>query len=210
MGFELARIVPPTGAPIEVRFNPSQYGLDASFMLAEQPVVGQKGVVQYTSGSARSLSMDLFFDTYELGRDVRRDTDSIYKLVEVEVGEHRPPIVVFSWGKLSFRCMLERVSGRFTLFLADGVPVRATLGVRFREYLDPKEQPKFSKTQSADHTKTYVVQRGDSLSSIAGAEYRDPTMWRPIALRNAIDNPRRLEVGRRLVIPPIPDRIGSA
>ena len=150
--------------------------------------------------------MELFFDTYEQREDVRRHTNRIYELLDVDPKSHRPPVVKFAWGGFSFRCMVERVSGRFTLFLDSGVPVRATLTVSFKQYVDPAESPKAPKTESSDHVKTYIVKLGDSLSSIAAAEYGDPTAWRPIAAGNAIDNPRLLEPGRRIVIPPLPSR----
>ncbi len=207
---EKAVIVPLGGEPIKVLFNPTQYSLDASFSLTEKPAIGSKGATQFTGGAARQLSMELLFDTYEEGTDVRAHTDRIYKLVEVQPADHHPPILDFKWGGFVLRCMLERVSGRFTLFLDSGVPVRATLSVNFKEYIDPTEQPALVKTESADHTKTYVIQRGDTLSAIAHAEYRSPAAWRPIAAANAIDNPRRLVIGDRIVIPPLPDRRGSA
>jgi LysM repeat protein len=211
---EKAEIRPetPAGAqPIKALFNPSQYGFDGSNQFSETPVVGQTApILQYTRGNARSMSMELFFDTYEDGSDVRAHTDRIYQLLNVEATTHRPPVVTFAWGGLTFRCMVERVSGRFTLFLDSGVPVRATLTVLLKEYVDPADAPSSPRTESADHMKTYVVKLGDSLSSIAAAEYGDPATWRPIALANAIDNPRLLPPGRRIVIPPLPSRRGSA
>jgi LysM repeat protein len=156
------------------------------------------------------MSLELLFDTYEDRTDVRRHTDRIYQLLEVEPTTHRPPIVKFAWGGLTFRALVEKVTGRFTLFLDSGVPVRATLTVGLKEYVDPKDGPRGTKTESADHTKTYVVKLGDSLSSIAAAEYGDAADWRPIAAANRIDNPRVLAPGSRIVIPPLPARLGSA
>ena len=57
--------------------------------------------------------------------------------------------------------------------------------------------------ESADHTKTRTFKRGDTLSGVAAAEYGNPKAWRPIAHANQIDNPRRLEPGQVLVIPPL-------
>jgi LysM repeat protein len=207
---EQAEIRPPNGDPIEVMFNPTQYELEGSFGIEEKPVIGQRTVIQFTGGAARTLSMELFFDTYEKGTDVSKRTDRVYNLTEVDPKVHRPPIVTFAWGNLTFVCVVQRVAGRFTLFLESGIPVRATLTVTFKEYTDPAAQPRNVKTQSADHTKTYVIKRGDSLSSIAAAEYGDATSWRPIAASNAIDNPRLLASGQRIVIPPLPSRKGSA
>lgn len=207
---EKAQIRPetPAGArPITVLFNPNQYTFTAQANTQPTPVPGQGApVLQYTGGTSRTLGMTLFFDTYEHGTDVRDHTDRIYELLEVEATTHRPPVLNFAWGGFTFRCILESVTGSFVLFLDDGTPVRATLQVSFKEYVDPKDAPKQTVTQSADHTKTYVVRRGDSIASIAAAEYEDATAWRPIAAANAIANPRVLEPGRRIVIPPLPTR----
>ncbi len=44
------------------------------------------------------------------------------------------------------------------------------------------------------------------MSSIAAKVYQDATLWRPIALGNGVDDPRRLPVGLTLVIPQLPFR----
>jgi nucleoid-associated protein YgaU len=45
------------------------------------------------------------------------------------------------------------------------------------------------------------VRRGDTLSSIAAAVYRDPGLWREIARANDIKDPRILPPGRLLLLP---------
>ena len=49
-----------------------------------------------------------------------------------------------------------------------------------------------------------MVTVGETLSAIAGREYGNPKMWRPIALANSVSDPRRLQPGMRLVIPRLP------
>jgi len=56
---------------------------------------------------------------------------------------------------------------------------------------------------SPDRSRSHVVQRGDTLSGIAGRLYDNPGDWRPIAVKNGIENPRRLAPGTVLQIPPI-------
>jgi nucleoid-associated protein YgaU len=46
-----------------------------------------------------------------------------------------------------------------------------------------------------------VVQRGDTLSGIAFAVYRDATVWREIAANNQIQDPRTLAPGTVLQLP---------
>ena len=57
--------------------------------------------------------------------------------------------------------------------------------------------------ESPDNAKVRAVLRGDTLQSIAFAEYDDPAEWRRIADSNGIDDPSDLRPGQRLLIPPI-------
>lgn len=204
MALQKAVITPEGGEPIEVLFNPAQYSLDKSNQIAEIPIPGLGApILQYVRGNTRTLSMELFFDTYEQQTDVREHTDRIYGLLAIDSDTHAPPVCTFRWGHFSFRCVVDRVGGRFTMFLTDGTPVRATLTVSFKEFIEVEVEVRENPTQSADHTKTTTVKRGDTISAIAAEQYRDPAKWRPIATANGIDNPRRLEPGRVLTIPPL-------
>lgn len=204
MALAKAMITPEGEASIPVLFNPTHYSLVQRNSLHEKPVPGlSTPILQYLSGNGRTLSMDLFFDTYERRRDVRKHTDRIYGLLNIRGPLHRPPICTFTWGSFNFRCMLESVTGSFTLFLPDGTPVRARLGVSFKEFVEVERQVRNPPTESADHAKTYLVRRGDTLSSIAAAEYGDPALWRPIAQANRMANPRILPPGTRLSLPAI-------
>jgi hypothetical protein len=197
--------IKPEGKPaFHVLFNPSQYGIDKSNNIAEAAVPGLPApILQYVHGNTRTLSMELFFDTYEERKDVRTHTDKVYALLEINGSTHAPPICRITWGNLNFRGVLDHVSGKFTLFLANGTPVRATLSVTFKEFIDVNVLIQETPTQSADHTKYYVVKTGDRIDIIAGEEYGDPSKWRPIADANNLDDPTRLQAGDRLVIPPI-------
>jgi nucleoid-associated protein YgaU len=104
--------------------------------------------------------------------------------------------------KEPFTCTLESVTKRFTMFLEDGIPVRATLDVTFKEYkLKLNEREKT--LQSPDKTKVHITQRGDSLWLIASNAYGNAKLWRQIADLNGIKNPRFLEPGIKLIIPPL-------
>jgi nucleoid-associated protein YgaU len=194
---------------VPVLFNPSRYTLDRSNQIAEIAIPGLGApILQFVRGNSRTLALELYLDTYEQGTSVADHTSEIYGLLAIDQGTHAPPITTFVWGRFTFRCVVDRVSGSFTLFLEDGTPVRATLNVTLREYVDVDEEVRDVNRQSADHYKTRVVRQGDTLSSIAADEYGDPTSWRAIADANAIANPRTLAAGRLLVIPPLP--AGSA
>jgi hypothetical protein len=201
MALEKATIEPYIGGggeKIEVLFNPTEYRLTKSNQFAEVAIPGLAApLLQFGRGNARTLSMQLFFNTYEQRDDVRQYTSKLIKLLEIDSGLHAPPVCKFNWGDLNFVGVLERADQHFTLFLSDGKPVRATVDVTFKEFFEGER----GKLESADFAKRYVVRRGDTLSGIAAQEYGDPALWRPIAEENGMDNPLALQPGQMLVIP---------
>ncbi len=204
---------PKRGLPamITVQFNPTEYTLNKGAQIAEIGIPGiDSPIQQFIRGQTEKLSLELFFDTTEDGmgegvKDVRDHTKSIYQLVKIQPKTHAPPRILFSWGGLSFKAIVESVQQKFTLFSPQGVPLRATVAVVFREYKNLAEQLKELNLQSSDHTKRRTVTRGETLSSIAAEEYRDPRLWRRLVEHNedVVPNPRRLAPGTVLEIPPL-------
>lgn len=189
---------------IPVCFNPTDYSLDKSNQYQDTSIPGlQSPVTQFVSGGARTLTLELFFDTYEKQKDVREYTKKIDSLVNIDPEFHAPPVCKFVWGGLEFKAVVEKVTKKFTMFLSNGIPVRATLNLTFKEYKTVEEQLIEIKKQSSDRTKLWMVSEGDSLWSIAAVEYGDQGEWRYIAKANKIVNPRILPSGTLLEIPPL-------
>jgi nucleoid-associated protein YgaU len=180
---------------IPVLFYPSQYTQQKTVNYPEADTEGDHRI-QFAGSKPETLSMNLFFDTYVTGEDVRIYTKKITDLME----GNPPPVLMVVWGKINFLCVLESVTKTFTMFRADGAPVRATLDVNFKEYVDPSNTT--SNTTSQDTTKVQTVKSGDSLSSMASDVYGDPAKWRDIAETNNISNPRVLSSGQDVTIPP--------
>ncbi len=187
---------------ISVLFNPSEYTMSKSISwTAALKKDRDSPGLEYKNSEVETLTMDLFFDTYEANKDVRKYTDKITNLAKIDPDSHAPPILRFTWGSLiGYYWVLTSVTKKFTMFRQDGVPVRATLSVTFTEYGRENQKPR---ENSSDRTKAYIVKEGDSLWSIAAEEYNDPAQWRAIAYDNNISNPRLLEPGMRLKIPPL-------
>jgi hypothetical protein len=202
MGHVLVKIEPAGQSAFFVPFNPNNYSLSKANQIAEAAIPGLNApILQYVHGNTRTLDMELFFDTYEKGTPVTSDTDNIYNLLLIDPSTHAPPICKVSWGAFIFTSVLDHVNGKFTMFLSDGTPVRATLTVTFKEYIDVDKLVRTAPTQSADHRKLRVVKSGDRLDNIAGEEYGDPENWRVIAAANHLDDPADFEPGDVLIIP---------
>jgi len=204
----------PVPGQIEALFNPSEISVTRSVWWDRLNAVGQGGgtpavVQEFRSVAADTITIDLFFDTYErpaagLGAaDVRRHTGRIAGLADVTPQLHRPPVCSLRWGLFDiFTGVLTSLSQRFTLFLPNGTPVRATLTCEFTQ-VTSWAHARAGELQSADVIKTRLVRRYDTLQSLAADEYGDPALWRPIAEANGIVRPRDLQPGTVLTIPRI-------
>jgi LysM repeat protein len=217
--FERLTIIPERGATITAMFNPERYTVSKSLQLAEIGIPGlDSPVVQYVRGQNEKISMELFFDTTGDGMvgevtDVRDRTTAVYKLLKVDGELHAPPRVLLQWGdagqltshgaSIQPWLILESISEEFNLFSPEGVPLRAKLNVSFREAWTVEQQLQVTPRHSSDRTKVRRVQRGETLSRIAYEEYQDPSGWRVIADANGLQNPRLLQPGAVLVIPPM-------
>jgi hypothetical protein len=161
------------------------------------------------------MTLTLIFDSYEERDDVRDKTNKVISLMKASVKETdpknhkhaRPPHVMFNWGHFStFPAVITQVGQKFTLFLENGVPARATLSVTLQEV--PKKAAKKQQqgqnptSRAAGANRIRVVQVSDTIDLIAAEELGDPGAWRLIAEANRLDDPLRLVAGRALVIPP--------
>jgi nucleoid-associated protein YgaU len=189
-----------SGDRVPVMFNPEEYTLDQGNEVAEIGVPGlATSPVQYVRGRARTLRMELFYDTYELGADVRAHTQRIIGLLDPDPRTHVPPVLLFLMGTFSFQCVLLEANQQVTMFLADGTPVRARLSLRLQEYVRVEVETRTGLFVGPP-TLHQVTQR-DTLPDLAATYLGDPRRWREVAQANDVDDPLRLTPGRPLVIP---------
>jgi nucleoid-associated protein YgaU len=221
---------------IEALFNPGEISRTCSASWEAEPLAGHGGPagaapeVEFQSVAPETLTVELFFDTYEqrpdavgwaraalppvpggvvsmsTATDVRRHTDRVARLAKIDRELHRPPVCRLWWGRFDvFQGVLTDLSQTFTMFLEDGTPVRATLSCTFLEVI-PQAQVRVAELNSADVPRMHRVARTETLHSIAAQEYGDPGLWREIARANGVVNPRLVRPGDVLVIPSLRDR----
>ena len=198
------------GEEIEAMYNPKEFTIETSNQYQRTAIPGlPTPVTQFVSGQTQTLSFDLFFDTYETGIDVRTHTSKVIKLVKIDRSLHAPPVCRFIWGgpmkgdNSHFQGVIDKVTQKFTMFLDTGIPVRATLTISVSEYKTIQQQLQELGLQSSDHTKHRIFKQSDSLWLLAYNEYGDAANWRIIAQANQIDNPRLIEPGTELTLPPL-------
>jgi nucleoid-associated protein YgaU len=213
-GLASAEIKPidPPGDGVKVLFNPTEYSFSKQLRWDRESVKGKNvAKLDFGGGEPASLTVQLFFDTYEERKDVRDHTEPIWSMTRIHPKtinpknkRGRPPHVQFVWGNMwSFKAVIQSVSVRYTLFLPNGTPVRAVMDVTLQQILDEGLLPKQNPTSGGGpEVRRRTVRPRETLSWIAYDEYGDATQWRPIADANGLDNPLILLPGQELLIPP--------
>jgi nucleoid-associated protein YgaU len=211
---------------IDFKFNPTEISFSKGVQIAEIAIPGlDSPLLQFVRGQDETVTMDLFFDSTEDGTgvgatSVTQWTDKIYSLVKIDPDRHAPPICTFQWNtkfpgcnaayqlgsqkREKFQCLVESVRHKYTLFSPEGIPLRATVSVSLREYKTINEQFDQLNLNSPDRTQVHILQQGETLSSVAGVHYDRPGDWRLIAATNSIEDPRRIDPGAFLTVPPEP------
>ena len=207
-------VVDCVGVPMMLRFkyNPEQYTIEKSAEWNRPQAPGAESTPEpdYTSTNPTTVSMEIFFDAFEeLHGDVTKDVETLFTWTKPTPvsrvgGAAQPPLLMFQWGSSStlsdFRGFLRSVSARFTLFRIDGTPIRATCNIRLEEV--PNETPRQNPTSGTrPGMRVHVLTEGETLQSVAWAEYRQARYWRGLAAFNDIDDPMRVEPGATLLLP---------
>jgi nucleoid-associated protein YgaU len=207
------RIVPLAGRaePVTVPFNPKEYTIEQSNTYAEIGIPGlESPILQFVRGNVEKLTFDLLVDTTEHApgdpeRDARRIADKVLAFSRIDGDRHAPPVCRFEWAGNVMEGVVESVRRQFVLFDPSGVPTRIQLAIGVKRYRTLREQLGKTNKSSPDRTRTVVVAAGDTLPAIAFRAYGDDTLWRPIARRNRIEDPARLEPGTVLTVPTLED-----
>jgi hypothetical protein len=119
------------GTPIPVQFNPDKYSKSWNLTWQE---IGQ--TLQWTKTAPGDFTLTVKFDTYEQRKNVARMTRKIREMLDPSAGR-KPMGCLFQWGKVTFKGVVKSIKEDYTLFLADGTPVRSELTLTLQPW--PRE-----------------------------------------------------------------------
>lgn len=203
------------GNPIKCMFNPYEYTISKSNTYDQKPKNNSDVVhAEFKQSGSQNLKLSLFFDTYEQRSDVSQETEKLWKLMSVsrtdpkdaakqktETKKKRPPYVRFEWGVFQFTAVITEMTQKFTLFLHDGTPVRATVDVTFMQFDKGYERHQNPTSGGGPLQKVRQVVAGDRLDLIAHEEYGDADKWPEIANANKVRDLSAIQPGQKLLIP---------
>lgn len=193
MSLEKITIVPLEGSlpSVSAQYNPKELSFSKSVQYQDEDGAGRDyPTVQFTQGQAISISVELFFDHYESGGDVRGDASTVLAMCMIDDSLNRPPMVELVWGGANpafngakFYGVIESANVKYTMF--DGAkPVRASISVTIKQA--DQTQSKVAATGNVTTT-TFManmtvadVSNNDALKAAiiaGGGDPADPSTW---------------------------------
>ncbi|WP_299459116.1 hypothetical protein [uncultured Microscilla sp.] len=123
-----------------------------------------------------------------------------------EDGQTTPNHLVITWGEVTFDCVLQTSTIKYSLFDVDGTPLRATIAATFTEDDRKAAKNKNNEEKINDDNKgkqQKLMKGGDRLDLIAKEVYGDANLQFPLASYNNIKHPRENLSGTTLIFPSI-------
>lgn len=202
------------GNVLPCQFNPSTLQISKTATWHAPPTRGSARTPnpQFIGTGPETLTAKLLFDGFDtLGGQSKGVLRSVSQLLDWccvpaatsgSTTTPQPPVLTFSWGTgITFSGFLKRVNAEYTMFAANGTPLRATAQITLQT-VPAVPAPTNPSSGGISGRTSAVLADCDSLAAVAYREYGDPGLWRAVALANGIEDPARVPVGTRLLVPP--------
>ena len=216
------KVVEGGSGELEFQFNPTKYTMtrSASWTHAPKSTGITDTAAQYVgeSSPAEVKIDDILFDAYEkLVGDVSPQVKQLLDWTKptadsIKKKKPQPPILQFDWGGNpaldEFKGYLESVTASYTMFNKSGKPIRAKCNISLKSVVKLGKKSQNPTSGALESRRTHLLIEGESLHSIAYAEYGQARYWRALAAFNNIDDPLRLRPGMRLLVPTAEEAAG--
>lgn len=120
--------------------NPKEITIAKAIAWSKHPKsLSDEPTMEFTGAAdPKTLDLELLFDSYEADSAISVYDECIAVLenyATIDPDLERPPICEVTWGKWKkvFKGVIANISVKYTMFLPEGVPVRATATVKFTQ-----------------------------------------------------------------------------
>ncbi|MCD2324181.1 hypothetical protein LQ953_09175 [Sphingomonas sp. IC-56] len=199
-----------TPNPLKVMINPSQYSQAMGINYTQQQGAGGTGkTIAFNRDQGEALDLTLVFDGTGTVPDaptksVPDQLADLKRLIyDVNWDIRSPNFVQLSWGTLLFKGRLKTLGIEYTLFDADGTPLRAKVKAAFLGYHENSDARKGQHGESAELSQIVEVEAGDSLPNLCKQVYGDEKYYLAVARHNGLDDFRALTPPLTLLFPPL-------
>lgn len=193
---------------LTVPVNPDKYTRTFQIKYSEEQEQGTQGNnPPFNKIPPEEIQFEFLYDGTGVvpgSADIHDRIEEFKKMVyKVDGDIHRSNFLKLLWGDLSFNCVLKDLKIDYTLFKADGTPLRARLNVTFLQVIEEERRAAEQGNNSPDLTHIRYVQEGDTLPLMAYRIYGDAGLYIQVAKYNGFLDFRRLAPNTKVVFPPI-------
>ncbi|HTR49774.1 MAG TPA: hypothetical protein VMJ10_03640 [Kofleriaceae bacterium] len=136
------------GTTVKAQYNPKELQIDKNVPWSKvnqanqsQAAQGGQGIhLEFTGAEGRTMSIEMLFDGYETNTSIVPQVKALEWLTSVlqpdaqQEALRRPHRCVAVWGNdISFRCVINSLQTKYTMFSSSGTPLRATCTVKLME-----------------------------------------------------------------------------
>jgi hypothetical protein len=134
------------GINVEAQYNPKELQIDKTVPWQKHNKANANGLqLEFTGAEGRTMSVDMLFDAYEEKASIQGEVAKLEKLATVrqpnspDPDMRRPHHCVVVWGTVmggtdnKFKCVIEQISTKYTMFSSGGAPLRATVTLKLKE-----------------------------------------------------------------------------
>ncbi|MFN0251375.1 MAG: hypothetical protein ACKV2T_31155 [Kofleriaceae bacterium] len=144
--FSIGNLYDGNDITVEAQFNPKELQIDSPISWREHQAIGRKSFatkpMEFDAMGAETVKVELLFDAYEESSDyVMNAVAALKSLASVDEARkmERPSYCVAKWGEQNpFPCVIESISVKYTMFMPNGMPVRATVTLGLKSAMRPK------------------------------------------------------------------------
>lgn len=134
-----------TGLTVSAQYNPKELQIDMTVPWQKKSQANKSnetGIqLEFAGAEGRSMTLELLFDGYEKGQSIAGKVKDLMTMASVidpnekDETKRRPHLCVVTWGATvpKFKCVIESLSTKYTMFSDKGVPLRATCTVKLKE-----------------------------------------------------------------------------
>ncbi|MEG1748350.1 MAG: hypothetical protein RR249_01525 [Tannerellaceae bacterium] len=189
--------------------NPAKVKLGKGIRYAEDKQLGSlNGSNVYVRYQPETLCFECLLDRTNAMEDDEENTpvhdlvDEIEaRLYDYNTEAHRPSFVKVEYGDITFFGQLKTLETEYTLFDADGMPLRAELKVTLTGYCSQKEEKKHFSKRSPDVSRLITLKEGQTLASLCYEIYGDALLVGQVARFNNLNGYRSVPAGTQLLMP---------
>ena len=194
---------------LELPVNPAKVKLTKGIRYAEDKQLGSlNGSNVYVRYKPETFYFECLLDTTNaMENDTEKQpvhdvVDALeQRLYDYNTEGHRPSFVKVEYGDITFFGQLKTLETEYTLFDADGIPLRAELKVTLTGYCSQKEEKAHFSKRSPDVSRIVTLKEGQTLAALCYEIYGDPLLVGQVARINNLNGYRDIPAGTEILLP---------